>query len=58
LLIESEVSPIEHALHEVRPFAMRTNLSAYDAAFLELAHRLDLPLATLDGAMVKAARGL
>ena len=31
-------------------------LSAYDAAYLELAVRLGIPLATLDGRLKKAAR--
>ena len=31
-------------------------LSIYDAAYLELAQRKSLPLATLDGALIKAAR--
>jgi len=56
LPIEAEASPPEHALHEVRPLALRTHLNAYDATFLELAHRFELPLATLDDAMSKAAR--
>ena len=33
----------------------RHNLTFYDAAYLELALRLRLPLATLDGALVRAA---
>ena len=32
-------------------------LSVYDAAYLALAQREDLPLATLDGALRTAARG-
>lgn len=58
LPIEAESAPPEHVLHEVRPLAVRTNLNAYDATFLELAHRLEVPLATLDEALGKAARGL
>lgn len=34
----------------------RHGLTAYDAAYLELAQRLRLPLATLDRALVRAAR--
>jgi predicted nucleic acid-binding protein len=34
----------------------RFGLTAYDAAYLELALRRQLPLATLDGELVKAAR--
>lgn len=36
--------------------ARRHRLSAYDAAYLELAMRRDLPLATLDEALLRAAR--
>ena len=34
----------------------RFGLTAYDAAYLELAQRRQLPLATLDGALIDAAR--
>lgn len=37
-------------------FARSHNLSTYDAAYLELAFREGLPLATLDSALRKAAR--
>jgi predicted nucleic acid-binding protein len=36
--------------------AIRHGLTAYDAAYLELAIRRSLPLATLDKALAKAAR--
>lgn len=36
--------------------AERFGLTVYDAAYLELALRLDAPLATLDQALVRAAR--
>ena len=35
--------------------AARHRLSAYDAVYLELAHRLRLPLATADRALLAAA---
>lgn len=38
--------------------AERFGLSAYDAAYLELAERLDLPLASLDGDLRRAADAL
>lgn len=38
--------------------AERFGLSAYDAAYLELAERLDLPLASLDGDLRRAATTL
>lgn len=38
--------------------AERHGLTLYDAAYLELAHRLDLPLATLDADLRTAANSL
>lgn len=38
--------------------ARRHGLSAYDAAYLELAHRLRVPLAARDSPLAKAAKGL
>ena len=43
------------ALGDTLNLARRYRLSAYDAAYLELALRLGLPLATLDADLVKAA---
>lgn len=40
----------------VLDLARKTNLSAYDAAYLELALRRDVPLATRDRVLVAAAR--
>jgi predicted nucleic acid-binding protein len=40
----------------IMDLAITHQLSAYDAAYLELAMRLDLPLATLDAALRKAAK--
>ena len=37
------------------PLASRTGLTVYDASYLELALRLQLPLATLDAQLQKAA---
>lgn len=45
-----------HALGATLHLARRHKLSAYDAAYLELAMRAGLPLATLDDKLVKAAR--
>jgi predicted nucleic acid-binding protein len=39
-------------------FAVQHRLTVYDAAYLELAARFDLPLATLDRDMQNAARSL
>jgi predicted nucleic acid-binding protein len=40
----------------VLALAEKHDLTAYDAAYLELAHRYGLPLATLDGDLRKAAQ--
>lgn len=45
-----------HALAATLQLARRHKLSAYDAAYLELALRSGLPLATLDEKLLKAAR--
>jgi|PersoiStandDraft_1058852.scaffolds.fasta_scaffold10369_2 predicted nucleic acid-binding protein len=45
-----------HALGATLQLARRHKLSAYDAAYLELALRTGLPLATLDEKLLKAAR--
>ena len=47
-----------HAFGETLSLARRHGLSAYDAAYLELAVRDALPLATLDGDLKNAARKL
>ncbi len=45
-----------HALGDTLNLARRYKLSAYDAAYLELALRSGLPLATLDHDLEKAAK--
>lgn len=45
-----------HALGDTLNLARRYQLSAYDAAYLELALRTGMPLATLDVGLAKAAR--
>ena len=47
-----------HAWRATLGFAERFDLSLYDAAYLELAHRTRLPLASLDKDLVKAAEML
>ena len=47
-----------HALGETLSLSRRTGLSAYDAAYLELAMRRGLALATLDTELAKAALAL
>jgi len=44
-----------HALGDTLNLARRYKLSAYDAAYLELALRSGLPLSTLDADLAKAA---
>ncbi|MBK7665250.1 MAG: type II toxin-antitoxin system VapC family toxin [Candidatus Methylophosphatis roskildensis] len=44
-----------HALGDTLNLARRYRLSAYDAAYLELALRTGLPLATLDADLARAA---
>jgi predicted nucleic acid-binding protein len=55
-----EVDPETSALawSGLVPLAARFRLTAYDAAYLELAHRAALPLATLDANLRAAAAGL
>jgi predicted nucleic acid-binding protein len=50
------VQPTELAAwSEIHRLAEQYRLTAYDAAYLELAQRIGLPLATLDGDLRKAA---
>ncbi len=52
LPIEIDPQTMEQALPEALPLAHRYGLSVYDAVYLELALRLDLPLATLDRRLI------
>jgi predicted nucleic acid-binding protein len=45
-----------HALSDILYLARRYNLSSYDAAYLELALRKGLPLATLDKGLEKSVK--
>ena len=47
-----------HAWSTTAQLAVRFGLTLYDAAYLELAQRLDLPLATLDKALRTAGAAL
>lgn len=52
------VEPLEHghALDAVRALARAERLTAYDAAYLELARRMKLPIATRDNDLCAAAQ--
>ena len=51
-----DASSAQRALHAALDLARQFGLSAYDAAYLELALREGLPLATLDVRLQAAAR--
>jgi predicted nucleic acid-binding protein len=53
LSVATDTSPNEAT---VLSLARRRALTFYDAAYLELAQRRQIPLATLDGALARAAR--
>jgi predicted nucleic acid-binding protein len=53
--ISTDMETMSHALGDTLNLARRYRLSAYDAAYLELALRMGLPLATLDADLAKAA---
>jgi predicted nucleic acid-binding protein len=55
LHIVTDPATATHALGDTLNLARRYRLSAYDAAYLELALRTGLPLATLDAGLAKAA---
>ena len=56
LPIEVEQEPSERMFKEIVSLAREQGLSTYDASYLDLAMRRDLPLATRDAALLKAAR--
>lgn len=55
MAIEPDAATFTNALSNTLQLARRYGLSAYDASYLELALRGGLPLATLDGDLVRAA---
>lgn len=55
LPIKVDESEIGKAMHLIIEIAREFKLSAYDAAYLELAMRKKLPISTLDKALRKAA---
>ncbi len=56
LPIVTDAQTDERALRETLELARREYLTSYDAAYLELAMRRGLPLATLDRPLARAAR--
>lgn len=56
LPIETDPESHERAWGEVSELALAQGLTVYDAAYLELAQRRRLPLATLDRELARAAR--
>lgn len=56
LEIAEDLQRLPLALGHILPLAREHNISAYDAAYLELALRRNAKLATLDDALRKAAR--
>jgi predicted nucleic acid-binding protein len=46
----------EEVKRSVVPLSWKHQLTSYDAAYLELALRLKLPIATIDKALIRAAR--
>jgi predicted nucleic acid-binding protein len=49
---------MDRAFRQILPLARQSELTEYDAAYLELALRLSLPLATLDSQLQRAAKGV
>lgn len=56
LLIESDEGCVTRSFTQLLPLSRSHQLTTYDAAYLELAQRLGLPLATLDNKLIAAAR--
>lgn len=54
-LITTEPADLTGPFHNVLPKARELGLAAYDAAYLEMALRLGLPLATIDSQLRRAA---
>lgn len=55
LPIAVEQEPPDRMLKEILSLAREHELSTYDASYLDLAMRLDLPISTLDTSLLKAA---
>ncbi len=57
LPITTDAETDSRAFREILNLARTTSLTTYDASYLELAMRHGVPLATLDKALIRAARG-
>ncbi len=58
LPITTDAETDSRAFREILNLARTTSLTTYDASYLELAMRHGVPLATLDKALIRAARGV
>ncbi len=58
LPITTDAETDNRAFREILNLARTTSLTTYDASYLELAMRHGVPLATLDKALIRAARGV
>lgn len=58
LPIATDAETDSRAFREILNLARTTSLTTYDASYLELAMRHGVPLATLDKALIRAARGV
>jgi predicted nucleic acid-binding protein len=56
LKITADDAGVERVFTDVHRLALSYRLTSYDAAYLELAIRLNLPLATLDDELIRAGR--
>ena len=56
LSVFQDSQTVSESVVNILPLAREYGLSAYDAAYLELAIRHNAPMATLDGSLQKAAR--
>ncbi|MBA3238824.1 MAG: type II toxin-antitoxin system VapC family toxin [Parachlamydiaceae bacterium] len=56
--ITVDPSTSHRAMHTILRLAEKTKLTIYDAAYLELAFREQIPLATLDKDLISAAKSM
>ena len=55
-LVELPIKRVPHLGLLVRAFELRSNISFYDALYVALAERLEMPLLTFDARLQRAAR--